>query len=1391
MLFSLLFVGTVTEGKYLFISRALGNDTWSCDQSKPCKTISRAVELASGGDHILLDGNNTDKDPYNCQSRSPELSGVQINKSLSIMGYGSFMPHIQCNKGAGLQFNGSVNEQQMNVTLSRLLVSQSSIMVQDSSVYIDGCRFEGSNQGVVINIRTRLSLNILVTNSIFYNNSACISVVVNSTKKQSKNIQVVFKMRNSSFLYTNVRKEMGKCISFTESENSSQSVSCDITLEHTTFFGNKFILPQGLISLEINNGSQSIQFKSVTFFDNGISSTREDLITDSVLCIVRGTDVNISISSSKFSSEYSKVLNGSAEDISVHIYNSTFRGHRGRANGGVISLQGSNLCKLNVSKSSFANTSAVVGGAISIECFIIDAVSLNQNNFTNNTASNVGGALYIKAFRASIVLRHLTFTNCKTFSVAGSGILIDNRLESRNRKPDNELVLMVESCRFEGCVIEGNIIGGSLTVFYKTQFNINISNSNFISSYGALTIALMPHLPELTANSKSIKKSYVKIQNTTFLHNRGFRAPVLIAVSNQSVVIFQNVTMESNRVFSNGFGGAAYVGIDCFLIIQNCRFSMNKANVGGGALYVAVNSLIVKDSFFVGNKVSSLLAGDGGALYAYNATSVFIFNTTFSNCSGSSGGAISAVLCGNITIKKSQFVENNAGYVGGQGFGGGAINLMDCQVIFEETTFQRNTGLLGGAVSLQKSTAAFKNCYAVDNFAAAQGGFLYAAYGVKNVVIQDSALNQTITWLKNFGVFHKEASFIHGNSIEELKIFNTTVEATPYDSNGPLLLVTNVTVMDFGKDNSTIFNCPVGSEMEILSFTTSNYDTDKSTFAWQFSCSACRGNSYSLQRGRAVGKYVVPEFQCLPCPFGANCSQNIVAKPNFWGFKETIAPPTLKFTTCPVGYCSPPNKTEFPKYNGCQGNRSDKLCGHCSDAYSETLYSAACRPSNECNDYWFWPVALVYVSLMAFYLTFKPPIIPWIMRQIKWFKTKDTADEESNSDGGYVKIIFYFYQAADLLLASNTSRRFVEGKVKNILVGVFNFRQSFSSNGLICPFRGLTVVTKQLFSASDVFGTCLMIGVLYCLHRGAQRCRRKEAPNCSPYMAGVLQTILLGYKTLASVSFNLLRCVPIGSEKRLFLDGNVVCFQLWQYILIAFVVAFVMPFVFVLLWGCYKLHNGSLSVAKFLLACCFPFPFLLYWLFLFLLCVKRNAAQTDTATRQMSKRSVETTLFGCFKKPADGGTLSLGWESVMIGRRLILILLKTFVNDPMPRLLIMSFLCVLFLQHHSMTQPFRDITANRVETISLLSLVLLGMVNMFFASFVSLAVPLTDHFKFSWYFCEVVETIILCAVPAIISIFIIGAVLSLVIRFLFACFMWCYSKFKQSEDMRPLLSWTN
>ena len=247
---------------------------------------------------------------------------------------------------------------------------------------------------------------------------------------------------------------------------------------------------------------------------------------------------------------------------------------------------------------------------------------------------------------------------------------------------------------------------------------------------------------------------------------------------------------------------------------------------------VAVSSLIVKDSLFVGNKVTALRNGYGGALFV-TAMSAIIFNSTFSNCSGTYGGAIHAVSRSNITIKKCQFVENNAGHMDKAETGeGGAALLFGTHVLFEETTFYRNTGVWGGAVVLRNSGATFKNCYAADNFAAVQGGFLYAGYDVKGVVIhvQHSVFKQTVAELRWSEFSYKKASFILADSLEELKIFNTTMESTPYYSNGVLLLVTNVTVMDFGKDNSTILNCPIGSQIEILSFTMGI--RPKATFIW-------------------------------------------------------------------------------------------------------------------------------------------------------------------------------------------------------------------------------------------------------------------------------------------------------------------------------------------------------------------------------------------------------------------------------------------------------------------------------------------------------------------------------------------------------------------------------
>ena len=230
--------------------------------------------------------------------------------------------------------------------------------------------------------------------------------------------------------------------------------------------------------------------------------------------------------------------------------------------------------------------------------------------------------------------------------------------------------------------------------------------------------------------------------------------------------------------------------------------------------------------------------------------------------------------------------------------------------------------------------------------------------------------------------------------------------------------------------------------------------------------------------------------------------------------------------------------------------------------------------------------------------------------------------------------------------------------------------------------------SKQFFSASHVFCTMLVICIFYVLHWGIQRLRGQGVPSVGPYVGGILQTLLLGYTTLASVSFTLLRCVPIGPDRRLFYDGNVICYQWWQYLLIAFVCIFVVPFVFVLLWGSFKLYGGTLSVGQFLLACALPLPSFIYWSFISLFGKKRNPIVGDSSPHRGVRTYVEIVLYSSFKRPDDGNNiLSLSWESVMIGRRLILIMLKAFVSDPLLRLLIMTLFGVLFLLHHALTQP--------------------------------------------------------------------------------------------------------
>ncbi|XP_074623281.1 uncharacterized protein LOC141881405 [Acropora palmata] len=1442
-------------GRKWYIS-GTGKDEASCDFEDPCKTIWHAVNVASRDDSIHLNGINTDKNPYTCQPGASAYPGIFIDKALSLIGYGNQLAWIQCSGGNSLTFNGTSASQRMRTKISNIGFKGGAMNFLDSSAHIENATFEDST-GVNLIIHNKMMSSLHIADSTFSKNKGCISVT----------------------------------------SSTNQNVTFNLTLENVTLSQNEFS-KNGLVFLDVKSGNHNIHFQNVAFKDNRRARPK---VLHNNECIVQSLQaaVKIFIDSSYFRGGDARLFQISGSDISLFIHNSSFVGHNvseGYGSGAVLSLSGSNhpqqSISLNVSNSSFVNTSADQCGAVNVQCVRACSNTFLNCIFIGNIAKRgSGGAVCIsmvsKRYRSAYKVTHKTTTNTalnETSCVAVPDALhvtiqrctfYKNKANLYNGGAASILAGSRTSIILQEVTVESNWarnFGGAISIYanengnrddigshYRNmvdsldECNIIIALSNFsnnaagnvggaISLKGNKSVSLF--LEKVSMESNTVGYSggavYVEtifslmVQESLFSNNNASGQSAMGgAISIRQVKSDQkeSILMIGNSIFSNneakGKGGACYIEANkkqAVLKLTNLTVVSNTAKLKGGAFSIKYfHAIQIHDSRFLNNTSLTTVGGAislydvdklevrechfsnnhagvtgfGGALHVESKTtspSIEINSTTFYSCSAEQvGGAFYLRAHGNATlkVKGSRFARNHVvKYYGGAMAIYVGMSLVS-PLLFEDTTFENNEASFGGVLHLSNGNATFQSCSFIDNIASTLGGHLHTAAGSSNLNILDSIFNQTVFKLHGSG--NLTAGTFYVDTEGTLYITNTSLTATFPETNGPLVQVRNGRQVSL--DNSTTLFCPNGSRMQIINF--QGQINDQKVQTVQISCSSCEGNTYSMSRGVAYGLQLGPTLSCARCPFGANCtrSRNIFAEPNFWGFRGETDPSLLKFVTCPLGYCRPPSEADFPEYNSCQGNRTGKMCGRCKESYTETLYSPTCRPVEQCNDYWVWPLAFVYVSIVAFYFTFKPPVVTWTKRQILWFRGQTQQNQDENFDRGFMKIIFYFYQAANLVLVPESTQHILKTDFVATIIGLFNFKQTISPGKFPCPFPGLNVVTKRLLQASLVIGTMVMIPVFYTLHWGIKKIQRREAPSIGPYMGGFLQTLLLGYASLASVSFDLLHCVPVGSKTRLFFDGNIECYTSWQYIFMIVDSVFFVPFLFVLLWGSCKLYSGTVSVKHFLIACCFPLPSLIYWAISAMFCRDRHLAKLEEPpARQASKIFVERVLYEPFKPPEEGNKLSLSWEGFLIGRRLILIVLNVTIHDQMTRLCTISFVSVLFLLHHCKTQPYRDGIANKVETISLLCLVLLATINTFLASFPSFGITLdsTNPFTPSAKAFKIVKITILCFLPAIACFLLISALLSLVWRLVVVLYRticrWVTGCYRNQDDAAsPLL----
>ncbi len=580
-------------------------------------------------------------------------------------------------------------------------------------------------------------------------------------------------------------------------------------------------------------------------------------------------------------------------------------------------------------------------------------------------------------------------------------------------------------------------------------------------------------------------------------------------------------------------------------------------------------------------------------------------------------------------------------------------------------------------------------------------------------------------------------------------------------------------------------------------------------------CEQCPTKTYTLERGKFIFNKS-NNIQCQKCPRGGDCNSGLVrAKPNFWGYKTKMK---IIFDQCPPGYCC--NTEDCTTYDSCHGNRTGTLCGQCSDGMSESLFSTQCITNTECslNYFFIFATTAMLVLYLVFFLYHKE-IVKILQTSLfskrLSFSINNRNDQRNNfpsadntfSPSGMVKIFFYYYQVCNLLRSSVGSPK--NGQFmydfENVISRVMNMilvnLPSFN-----CPLKDLRAVPKVVILHSVGYCLLVLLCLLYMINklflilrrlgngddrrtalrfitttRSGERSGNSKSSFPQRVASAFTCISLLMYASSAQLCLSLLHCVSIGNNQVLYLDGNIKCYQTFQYFLLAYMISSILPFCLVPVLGSYLLKSGQIGVKQFCVACIFPLPFCCFWLYLLLKdcrCGNQGTYNTieesDNAvgsqqsnnetqilgsdenenTFQSTESAILKVLLGPFR-PQQAfmcfPSSHIPWEGFLIFRRLVLIIVLTFVHDIQLKLFLALTLCVAILMLHMLVNPFQRKRDNILESFSLGTHVVLCGLTLIKALYYGEEYSFTESFPV----LNVIENILIVAPLSIIMILVI------------------------------------
>lgn len=397
---------------------------------------------------------------------------------------------------------------------------------------------------------------------------------------------------------------------------------------------------------------------------------------------------------------------------------------------------------------------------------------------------------------------------------------------------------------------------------------------------------------------------------------------------------------------------------------------------------------------------------------------------------------------------------------------------------------------------------------------------------------------------------------------------------------------------------------------------------------------------------------------------------------------------------------------------------------------------------------------------------------------------------------------FYFYQMFLLMrMRESIVMDYIMSCLRSVYTSLFTLSIEGGSSFILCPLPGLTAVTKLLFLKSFA---CYVLVLLFVFHTVVylvqffllQDLRRKEALIVFSIRLKVatVQILLIAYATLSTTAVTLVTCIPMNITTVLLIDGTVTCYTWWQALIFIFVFTWVIPFPVAMVYSLIYLKKENITYHQFVLAWAFPFPYLVWELVVnaFIKPVERTRKRPDATSLIFDHPSIETEekcsineiLFRLecpykgvanhlLNKEESPGkekkknifevTEPAFWQGVLLGKRLILILILTFIRTPVSKYYCALLLCTLYLVHQIYYRPFLILAANIFETVTSMILLAFCSMNLFFAySYVSDLPPEAADENlsiiFRWF-----EAIILVLLPTVAVLVLFVLVLTRII----------------------------